>query len=45
LLEADEYESGLARAEATLPARIEYRLEWLIVAAQRPALDAVRPGR
>jgi SAM-dependent methyltransferase len=45
LLEADEYERGLARAEATLPTRIEYRLEWLIVAAQRPALDAVRPGR
>jgi SAM-dependent methyltransferase len=43
LIDEREYESGLAGAEAELPAEIEYRLEWLIVSAETPPLDAVRP--
>jgi SAM-dependent methyltransferase len=45
LLEAEEYEDGLARAERELPEEVEYRLEWLIVTAEHPGLDAVRSGR
>lgn len=44
LLEPAEYARGLARAERELPARIDYRLEWLVVTATKPALDAVRLG-
>ena len=40
-----EYERGLAAAEANVPERLEYRLEWLLATAERPSLDAVRtPG-
>jgi ubiquinone/menaquinone biosynthesis C-methylase UbiE len=35
LLDGDEYEAGLERAERELPARIEYALEQLIVVAER----------
>jgi SAM-dependent methyltransferase len=42
LLDDAEYERGLACAERALPERIDYRLEWLIVAAELPPLDAVR---
>ncbi|HVD65585.1 MAG TPA: methyltransferase domain-containing protein [Gaiellaceae bacterium] len=42
LLDEAEYERGLARAEAGLAPRIDYRLEWLIASAEAPALDAVR---
>lgn len=42
LLDESEYARGLAAAEAHVPERLEYRLEWLIVAAERPSLDAVR---
>ena len=44
LLPEDEYAAGLARAERELPARIDYRLEWLVATAERPSLDVVRPG-
>ena len=43
LIDEREYESGLAGAEAELPAEIEYRLEWLVASAETPPLDAVRP--
>jgi hypothetical protein len=33
LLDAAEYEEGLARAEAELPDRFEYHFDWLLVAA------------
>ena len=44
LVEIDEgeYERGLAAAEAQIPEELEYRLEWLVVAAEAPPLDAVR---
>ena len=35
LLDPDEYEEGLARAEAELPERFEYRFDWLLAAARR----------
>ncbi len=44
LLDPEEFESGLERAEATLPDELVYRLEWLVVSAETPPLDAVRPG-
>lgn len=44
LLDEDEYTVGLAKAERELPARIDYRLEWLVATAERPPLDAVRQG-
>lgn len=45
LLDPEEYEHGLDRAERDLPERIDYRLEWLIAVAGTPRLDAVRaPG-
>ncbi|MEO8290186.1 MAG: methyltransferase domain-containing protein [Gaiellaceae bacterium] len=44
LLEPDEYERGLERAERELPPRVDYRLEWLVVTADRLPLDAVRLG-
>jgi ubiquinone/menaquinone biosynthesis C-methylase UbiE len=43
MLEPAEYGRGLERAERELPPRIDYRLEWLVVTASRPRLDAVRP--
>jgi SAM-dependent methyltransferase len=42
LLDEDEFERGLALAERTLPGVSGYRLEWLIVSAERQSLDAVR---
>jgi SAM-dependent methyltransferase len=33
LLDEEEIEAGLAQAEADLPERVEYRLEWLVVVA------------
>ena len=36
MLDPEEYEGGAARAEALLPDRIEYRLEWLIANARKP---------
>jgi ubiquinone/menaquinone biosynthesis C-methylase UbiE len=33
LISEDEYQDGLARAEAELPERFEYRVEWLIAVA------------
>ena len=42
LLDLEEFESGLERAEATLPDELVYRLEWLVVSAETPPLDAVR---
>ena len=35
LLDDEEYAAGLARAERELPERVDYRLEWLLVAAVR----------
>ena len=42
LIDEAEYERGLAAAEAQIPEELEYRLEWLVVAAEAPPLDAVR---
>jgi len=36
MLAVEEYERGVARAETSLPDRIEYRLEWLIANARKP---------
>jgi ubiquinone/menaquinone biosynthesis C-methylase UbiE len=38
LIEEDEYEAGLARAERELPERLDYGVEWLVA-------TAIRPGR
>ncbi len=35
LLDPDEYDEGLARAEAELPERFEHRFDWLLAAARR----------
>jgi SAM-dependent methyltransferase len=35
LIEDEEYEAGLARAERELPERVDYRVEWLIADAVR----------
>ncbi len=35
LLAPDEFEEGLARAEAELPDRFEYRFDWLLAAARQ----------
>jgi SAM-dependent methyltransferase len=35
LISEEEYEAGLARAEAELPERFEYRVEWLLAVAVR----------
>lgn len=43
MLDRDEYERGLELAEGRLAEQVDYRLEWLIVVAERQALDAVRP--
>ena len=43
LLDAEEFERGVARAEAELPDVLDYRLEWLVVSAETAPLDAVRP--
>jgi ubiquinone/menaquinone biosynthesis C-methylase UbiE len=37
LLPADEYDAGLARAEAELPDRLEYDFHWLVVTAPAPS--------
>ena len=37
-----EFDRGLAAAEAQLPEQVEYRVEWLVVSAEKPGLDAVR---
>ncbi len=37
LISDEEYEAGLARAEHELPERFDYRVEWLIATAVRPA--------
>jgi SAM-dependent methyltransferase len=42
LIDEAEYEHGLALAEARIPEKLEYRLEWLVVCAEKPPLDAVR---
>ena len=45
LMDEAEFDRGLASAEADLPPEVDYRIEWLIVAAEKPPLDAVRsPG-
>lgn len=36
LLPADEYEQGLARAEAEHPEQLEYSFHWLVTVARRP---------
>ena len=36
LIEDDEYEAGLERAERELSERVDYRVEWLIAVAVRP---------
>jgi hypothetical protein len=38
LIEEDEYEAGLARAERELPEWLDYGVEWLVA-------TAIRPGR
>ena len=43
MLDDAEFEHGLARAEATLPDTVEYRIEWLLATAETPGVDAVRP--
>jgi SAM-dependent methyltransferase len=35
LLDPEEYEAGLAQAEAELPARLDYHFDWLLAAAVR----------
>lgn len=35
LIDEDEYEAGLARAERELPERFDYRVEWLVAVAVR----------
>jgi len=42
LVSEAEFDAGLAAAEAGLPAQVEYRVTWLVVAAGKPPLDAVR---
>jgi ubiquinone/menaquinone biosynthesis C-methylase UbiE len=37
-----EFDRGLAAAEAGLPPQVSYRVEWLVVSAETPSLDAVR---
>ena len=40
-----EFDRGLVAAEAGLPPEVSYRVEWLVVSAEAPSLDAVRiPG-
>jgi len=39
LIDEDEYETGLARAERELPERIDYEVDWLL------AFAAVRPSK
>ncbi|MDQ2983506.1 MAG: methyltransferase domain-containing protein [Actinomycetota bacterium] len=34
LVDQDEYDAGLARAEVELPDRVEYRIEWLVAVAR-----------
>jgi len=43
LMDEAEFERGLAAAEADLPPEVSYRIEWLVVSAEKPPLDAVRP--
>jgi SAM-dependent methyltransferase len=38
LISDEEYEAGLAQAEGELAERVDYRVEWLVAAAVRPAL-------
>ena len=38
LIDDEEYEAGLARAERELPERVDYRVEWLIADAVRQTL-------
>jgi len=38
LIEDEEYEAGLERAERELPERVDYRVEWLIADAVRQTL-------
>jgi SAM-dependent methyltransferase len=38
LLPPDEYDAGLARAEAELPDAVDYTYRWLVVAADKPAV-------
>jgi SAM-dependent methyltransferase len=45
LLSDEEFAAGLRRAEAELPEVIETRLEWVVLVAGRPKVDAVRPRR
>jgi ubiquinone/menaquinone biosynthesis C-methylase UbiE len=43
LMSEEEFERGLAVAEADLPAEVGYSVKWLVVAAEKAPLDAVRP--
>jgi SAM-dependent methyltransferase len=45
LLGDDEFAAGLARAEASLPERVEYELRWLLVAAERAPAALVADQR
>lgn len=45
LLSDEEFAAGLSRAEAELPEVIDTRLEWVVLVAGRPKVDAVRPPR
>jgi len=38
LISAEEYEAGRARAERELAEQVDYRVEWLVAGAVRPAL-------
>jgi SAM-dependent methyltransferase len=42
LMDEAEFRRGLTAAEAQLPDEVDYRLEWLVVSAEKPPLDAVR---
>jgi ubiquinone/menaquinone biosynthesis C-methylase UbiE len=43
LMGEEEFDRGLAAAEAELPAEVDYCVKWLVVAAEKTPLDAVRP--
>jgi hypothetical protein len=42
LLDDDALAAGLARAERELPEMVESPLEWAVVVASKPEVDAVR---
>jgi ubiquinone/menaquinone biosynthesis C-methylase UbiE len=44
LMDDDVLAAGLARAEGELPETVESPLEWAVVVASKPEVDAVRPS-